>query len=103
MYDVDRVTQSVVQAVLDAQRNGTDASPMGVPVNMVDTSTSTPSTTTPLKTPPTLYPPPNITQMELRRMRKQFLAMNKSEAVRVDAGRVSQLFVDYLNGQWGRL
>ncbi|KAI8324225.1 protein KTI12 [Martensiomyces pterosporus] len=79
LFELDRATQEVITAVLEAQKSGVPMSEVLVPGT--DTRVQMPGR--------------NLTLAELRRLRRQFTNLNRLVTLKVD--RVPELFVEYLN------
>lgn len=81
VYELDRVTLEIINAVIEGQKEfGPGGLPMAVP-------NATAKVINPVRT---------ITLSELRRLRKQFVSINKMRTT-LDTNRLGDLFVDYLN------
>ncbi|KAJ1958070.1 kti12, chromatin associated [Dipsacomyces acuminosporus] len=79
LFELDRATQDVINAILEAQKSGVPMSEVLVPGT--DKRVQMPGR--------------NITLAELRRLRRQFTNINRLVTLKID--RVPELFVDYLN------
>ncbi|RIB00332.1 chromatin associated protein KTI12-domain-containing protein [Gigaspora rosea] len=79
LYELEKTTQDIINAVLNVQKNDVGAN-----------SVTIPNTTKTIK-----LPSRTITLSELRRLRMQFTNINKMHTLDVD--RVAELFVEYLN------
>ncbi|KAF0410779.1 chromatin associated protein KTI12 [Gigaspora margarita] len=79
LYELEKTTQDIINAVLNVQKNDVGAD-----------SVTIPNTTKTIK-----LPSRTITLSELRRLRRQFTNINKMHTLDVD--RVAELFVEYLN------
>ncbi|RIB18156.1 chromatin associated protein KTI12 [Gigaspora rosea] len=79
LYELEKTTQDIINAVLNVQKNDVGAN-----------SVTIPNTTKTIK-----LPSRTITLSELRRLRRQFTNINKMHTLDVD--RVAELFVEYLN------
>ncbi|KAJ2783029.1 kti12, chromatin associated [Coemansia javaensis] len=79
VFELDRATQAVVAAILDAQRSG-------VPVALLPV----PGTAARVR-----MPARALTPSELRRQRMQFTSLNRQAPLPAD--RIAELFVEYLN------
>ncbi|KAI9316351.1 chromatin associated protein KTI12-domain-containing protein [Dichotomocladium elegans] len=81
VYELDRVTDEIIKAVVKGQQEyGQGGGPMVMP-----------GATTRV-----INPPRMVTLSELRRLRKQFVSINKMRTT-LDTSRLAELFVDYLN------
>ncbi|KAJ3034832.1 kti12, chromatin associated [Rhizophlyctis rosea] len=85
LHDMDRATQDIVDAVLEAQKNG--AGP--------GTGVEVPKTTMKV-----VLPGRNVTMSELRRLRRQYTNLNKMHT-QLDLGKVAEAFAEYLNANLG--
>ncbi|RUS28173.1 chromatin associated protein KTI12 [Jimgerdemannia flammicorona] len=81
LFELDKVTQDIITAVLEGQRH---------------LSTSGGCIVVPLTTHQVQVPARTITLAELRRLRRQFANINKMHTL-LDMERVAKNFVDYLN------
>ncbi|KAG0238101.1 hypothetical protein BGW41_008247 [Actinomortierella wolfii] len=81
LYEFEHTTQNIVQAILDAQKSGVPTTQIVVPLSSI-----------PVRLPPTR----TVTLSELRRLRRQFTAMNKMRTM-LNMNRVAEAFVEYLN------
>ncbi|RIB13367.1 chromatin associated protein KTI12-domain-containing protein [Gigaspora rosea] len=79
LYELEKTTQDIINAVLNVQKNDVGAN-----------SVTIPNTTKTIK-----LPSRTITLSELRRLRRQLTNINKTHTLDVD--RVAELFVEYLN------
>ncbi|KAK9760975.1 kti12, chromatin associated, variant 2 [Basidiobolus ranarum] len=80
LYELDKVTQDIVNAVLEEQKS-----------NLGSYTVTIPNSTMKVK-----LPARSITLAELRRLRRQFVNINKMHTI-LDISRISELFVQYLN------
>ncbi|CAO3589517.1 unnamed protein product [Absidia cylindrospora] len=81
VYELDRVTLEVINAVVEGQR---EYGPGGLPMVM------------PNATQKVINPSRSVTLSELRRLRKQFVSINKVRTT-LDTSRLADMFIDYLN------
>ncbi|KAJ2160481.1 kti12, chromatin associated [Coemansia sp. RSA 552] len=79
LYELDRATQAVVAAVMDAQKSGIPMSHVPVPGAHAQVS----------------LPGRSLSLAELRRHRLQFTKLNRQVPIPVD--KIASAFVDYLN------
>lgn len=81
MYELDRVTLEVINAFVEGQKEyGVGGLPMAVPGASQKV----------------INPSRTVTLSELRRLRKQFVSINKMRTT-LDTSRLADLFIDYLN------
>ncbi|KAF9917034.1 kti12, chromatin associated [Lobosporangium transversale] len=81
LYELDQTTQNIIQAILDAQKSGDPTKQIKAPLSNI-----------PVQLPPTRV----VTLSELRRLRRQFTAINRMRTL-LDMNRVAEGFVEYLN------
>ncbi|ORX56969.1 chromatin associated protein KTI12 [Hesseltinella vesiculosa] len=81
VYELDRITLEIINGVMEAQRDfGTGSGPI-----VVANATNK-----------VVNPSRNLTLSELRRLRKQFVSINKIRTT-LDISRLGDLFVEFLN------
>ncbi|KAF7725452.1 kti12, chromatin associated [Apophysomyces ossiformis] len=81
VYELDKVTLEIINAVIEGQK---EFGPGGLPM------------TVPRSSHKVINPSRTITLSELRRLRKQFVSINKMRTT-LDIDRLAELFADYLN------
>lgn len=79
LFELDRITQEVITAILAAQKT----SPVGSPIKVPQSSKKV-----------VVYR--NVTLAELRRLKTQFINLQKVKTVH-DVSKMGDLFVDFLN------
>ncbi|KAJ1648162.1 kti12, chromatin associated [Coemansia erecta] len=79
LFELDRITQEIIAALLDSQNSGVPMSELAVPGSLKKVQ----------------MPGRNLTLSELRRVRMQFTKLNKQVPLKVDA--IADAFVEYLN------
>ncbi|KAI8972287.1 chromatin associated protein KTI12 [Pilobolus umbonatus] len=80
VYELDKTTLDIINAFVENQKEyGTGGTAMTVPRSTVKV----------------INPPRTVTSSELRRLRKQFVTINKLTTLNID--RIGEVFVNYLN------
>ncbi|ORX89304.1 chromatin associated protein KTI12 [Basidiobolus meristosporus CBS 931.73] len=80
LYELDKVTQEIVNAVLEEQKNNLGSYAVSISNSSIKVQ----------------LPARSITLAELRRLRRQFININKMHTI-LDISRIAELFVQYLN------
>ncbi|KAK9768426.1 kti12, chromatin associated [Basidiobolus ranarum] len=80
LYELDKVTQEIVNAVLEEQKSNLGSYKVVIPGTSMKVQ----------------LPARSISMAELRRLRRQFVNINKMHTV-LDISRIAELFVQYLN------
>lgn len=81
VYELDKVTLEIINAVVEGQK---EYGPGGLPMTVPNASEKVVNTAR------------SVTLSELRRLRKQFISINKQRTT-LDVGRLGDLFTEYLN------
>ncbi|ORY95672.1 chromatin associated protein KTI12 [Syncephalastrum racemosum] len=81
VYELDKVTLEIINAVVEGQK---EHGPGGLPMVVPNASEKV------------VNPARSVTLSELRRLRKQFISINKQRTT-LDVGRLGDLFTEYLN------